>query len=339
MNMGIIPLIPSSSLIGMRELLFKYGLDPEQIATKTQCPREALTNPALLISTDVIYRFLQESIAATENPFLLLELANHQGWHILLPLLDAFSQAKTLHQLLTTMDSSLEQFTQVIYSYITEEKNGISFCYDIRQSLGIDDDESRNTMPIIELGMAISVVECQRLIGEHWRPHHTQFMHSAPKNRTSLEKVFGKNLHFNQDRNSIFISNEDCDTAIPKDWLRLRLSQSTQRHDSLESIPLTLQVDRSIRLIFTERCCTIDDIAHYFHIPSRTLQHRLKKEGTHYQAILDQIRIDLARYYLKSSNLSVTAIAERLHFSETAVFSRFFKNKMKLSPLRYRKTS
>lgn len=338
MTIAPILLQPSSALMGIEKLLIDHGVEPQDLADKVQCPIEALSNPALLISTISTYAFLKESIKATKNPFLLLELAKHQGWHILLPLLSEFSRAKTLRDLLVTMDESLEVFTQAIYSYIAQEDNGITFCYDIRPSLVIDSEGSRNTMPIIELGMAISTIECQRLIGEDWRPQYVQFMHSAPKNKASLEKIFGKNLHFNQDRNAIFISDEECSTPVPKDWLQRHLSQSTGRHEALETIPFTLQVDRSIRLIFTERCCTIEDIAEYFRIPARTLQHRLKQEGSHYQAILDQIRIDLAIYYLKNSNLTITAIAERLHFSETAVFSRFFKSKMNITPLRYKKS-
>jgi len=43
----------------------------------------------------------------------------------------------------------------------------------------------------------------------------------------------------------------------------------------------------------------------------------------------------LARHYLSKSELSITAIAERLHFADTAALSNFFKSRVSHSPREY----
>ena len=70
-------------------------------------------------------------------------------------------------------------------------------------------------------------------------------------------------------------------------------------------------------------------------VKPRTLQYRLKYNQSSYQALYDAARLDLARHYLKKSDLSIAAVSERLHFKDCAAFSRFFKARMGHTPRAY----
>jgi len=54
---------------------------------------------------------------------------------------------------------------------------------------------------------------------------------------------------------------------------------------------------------------------------------------------INQMLVNESAWLLKSTNLSVAAIADRLHFAETASFARFFYRLKGVTPTQYRKSS
>ena len=77
---------------------------------------------------------------------------------------------------------------------------------------------------------------------------------------------------------------------------------------------------------------SLDRLASELGLSRATLQHRLKAEGTSFEAILDGLRQRLARRYLRNDNYSVKKTAYMLGFSDPAAFSRAFKRWTGQSP-------
>ncbi|MDP5171705.1 MAG: helix-turn-helix transcriptional regulator [Bacteroidia bacterium] len=76
----------------------------------------------------------------------------------------------------------------------------------------------------------------------------------------------------------------------------------------------------------------IEFVADHFSMSVRSLQMKLKAEGTSYQKLLNNIRKDLAIAYLQERKVSKGEIAHLLGFSEISVFSRTFKKWTGKSP-------
>jgi len=214
----MLPEIPCSSLIGMRQILEQRGLDADAIAKEADFPPEALDNEALLVSINDINKFFEQTIERTNDRFLLLELAKYQGWYILFLLLGSLSRSKSLGELLQVLTSSLELYTPAISCYIHDGTEGIWFGYEIRQNFLEEGRIPSKIMQITELGMVINIMEIQQLLGRFWYSTYVQFMHAPPDNRHPLEEVFGINLHFNQDRNAIYLARDEVNTPIPDGW-------------------------------------------------------------------------------------------------------------------------
>lgn len=84
----------------------------------------------------------------------------------------------------------------------------------------------------------------------------------------------------------------------------------------------------SINEIIISSSCSVmqlDEVAKKLHIGPRTLQRKLHRKGTTFQAIRDESRANLAKAYLLNTNLSMDQIADRVGFSETTHFRRGFK--------------
>ncbi|MEH6607661.1 MAG: AraC family transcriptional regulator ligand-binding domain-containing protein [Pseudomonadales bacterium] len=80
---------------------------------------------------------------------------------------------------------------------------------------------------------------------------------------------------------------------------------------------------------------TATDVAQTLECTTRTLRRKLSNDGTNYQAILNEIRSEIAKDYLKSS-LPIEKISEMLGFSEASAFSNAFKTWESISPKDYR---
>ncbi len=80
-------------------------------------------------------------------------------------------------------------------------------------------------------------------------------------------------------------------------------------------------------------------VAEALHISNRTLQRKLKDEGTSFSELLQDTRTQLARKYLGRGSRSVVETAYLLGFSEPSTFSRAFKRWTGMAPAEYREQS
>ena len=80
----------------------------------------------------------------------------------------------------------------------------------------------------------------------------------------------------------------------------------------------------------------LEQVANDLAVSPRTLRRRLAAEGTKFQKVLDEVRLDMAQEYLAISTLPVGTIAELLGFSHQANFGHAFKRWCGLSPRQYR---
>lgn len=94
-------------------------------------------------------------------------------------------------------------------------------------------------------------------------------------------------------------------------------------------------VDRLVQALpdgVPEQCA----IASALHMSNRTLQRKLREEGTSFSDLLQDTRLSLARKYLRDQRRSVVESAYLLGFSEPSTFSRAFKRWTGSAPADYR---
>jgi AraC-like DNA-binding protein len=77
-------------------------------------------------------------------------------------------------------------------------------------------------------------------------------------------------------------------------------------------------------------------VAKQLNISGRVLRRHLAEEGSSFRQITQQVREELARQYLQREELSVQEVAGLLGYSETAAFSRSFKQWTGVSPVEFR---
>ncbi len=83
---------------------------------------------------------------------------------------------------------------------------------------------------------------------------------------------------------------------------------------------------------------TVENAAKRLGMSIRTLQRQLQMEGSSFVNLLHETRRELARQYIKNTEMELTEIAFLLGFSELSTFSRSFKKWTGKSPALYRRS-
>ncbi|NOH80406.1 helix-turn-helix transcriptional regulator [Vibrio sp. RE86] len=73
-------------------------------------------------------------------------------------------------------------------------------------------------------------------------------------------------------------------------------------------------------------------------INTRTLQRKLEAEGVVYQNFIEDLVMERIKQLLINSELSITEVASKMGYSDSAHFTRAFKRTMKMTPSQYRKS-
>ena len=157
-------------------------------------------------------------------------------------------------------------------------------------------------------------------------PLRVEFPYPEPVNTHQLKKLFGPNLTFDAPH-LVF--------TFPRDVLDLRLTTANPAlnvmHCEYADGQLREQVDKSqqaqvYRLVYESltqgTSLTLEMVAETLRKSRRSLQNALKKEGTHFSAIQDECRRELARNLLIHSPRSLKYISTLLGFHEPSSFHK-----------------
>jgi AraC-like DNA-binding protein len=98
------------------------------------------------------------------------------------------------------------------------------------------------------------------------------------------------------------------------------------------------QVYRGMRRLMLENRHSGDDLAQMLSMHRRTLNRRLKAEGTTFQRVLDEVRFDIARDLLSNSNAHLDDIAATLGYAAVTPFMRTFRRWSGTTPGQWRRS-
>jgi AraC-like DNA-binding protein len=208
----------------------------------------------------------------------------------------------------------------------------------------VGDATFRAPSAAIEFGFAQLVLLVRRATGRPVVPLEVRLQHARPAELSQHRPLFGENLHFGAERDEIAFDRPTL--ALPVVSADAALGELVHAHARalLERLPpatssLTARVRRVLVEGLPEAAPSIDAAAAALAIAKRTLQRRLRDEGTTFELIADDVRKSLAERYLKEQRLGVQETAFLLGYSEVSAFQRAFLRWTGLSPSRWREKS
>lgn len=167
------------------------------------------------------------------------------------------------------------------------------------------------------------------------------FANSRPADVTTLVDEFGtSNLAFDQPLNGFSFEKRFLEQPVKTGDAALYSFLEEHALAALASRPksddLIDRLRQGIRDALKQGEPNIERIATRLALSGRTLQRRLSDLGTSFQAVLDDVRFDLARAYLRDARLDITQVAYLLGYSELRAFDRAFKRWANITPRDWR---
>lgn len=163
-----------------------------------------------------------------------------------------------------------------------------------------------------------------------WRPVAVTFaLPSRSGEAESLEAVYGVRPRFGADRHSMQFDGPTLALPIvgarPDRQVMLRAYVETLMDDLGLEVGLSEVVCRQLVTSLAHGDARQTSIARALGMSARTLSRRLHAEGTTLGALLERVRRELARRYLRDESLAVYEVAFLLGYREPSTFFRAFK--------------
>ena len=195
-------------------------------------------------------------------------------------------------------------------------------------------DRTQWPRAIAELSIANYVHLARTWTGRPFVPREVRFQHARPRDTRELERFFGCKLRFDQRDNALVVSREALDTPFATSEPELGAYLESTAAARLAQLPAPSLLDEVRAAIGDELRhgeVDIERVARRVGVTPRSLQRRLRDEGTSYRELVDAIRhrraVDLIQRGVPFGD-----IAEHLGFSEARAFRRAFRRWTGLVP-------
>lgn len=219
---------------------------------------------------------------------------------------------------------------------VKTQKNGAQ----LRLSLAPNFNEGRSKPVtktlLIELLLLICHRFCSWLVGQVIPLTKVCLNYAKPDHFQEYRLMFPSDCEFNSDDNALVFDAHYLDLSVVR--------HADDFASYLQEIPLPWFKKQSFFGPWTaqvmgllEKESDIDKVASQLNITSRTLRRKLTKEGSSFQQLKDQARRDHAISLFDHHELTIAEIALQVGFTESATFSRAFKQWTGVCPSSYRK--
>jgi AraC-like DNA-binding protein len=194
-----------------------------------------------------------------------------------------------------------------------------------------------------EMFMGLVVRYLRELTDSELRPTAVVFAHAAPSDTSQLEAYFGAPLEWNRGENHVELPPDLLDRPVVSRDAMLFSVLDEQANQLLAARPAKTdglaKIRAAVRAALEDGQPELASVARAVRMSARTLQRRLKDEGTSFQDVVDGIREELATVHMADPKYTLGEVAYLLGFSEISAFSRAFKRWTGMTPSDWRDRS
>jgi AraC-like DNA-binding protein len=186
-----------------------------------------------------------------------------------------------------------------------------------------------------ECAMAEIVLGARRLTGQELVPVAVHFRHPEPADTREHSALFRAPLRFAARHCEVEFTDAALATPLPNanETYRAFFQQHVER--ALARLPgksgVASDVRAAARAALASGDCTLAGTARALGVSVRTMQRRLRADGTSFGALVDALRRELASEYL-AQHVPVQQIAWLLGYGEASAFHHAFKRWTGMTP-------
>jgi AraC-like DNA-binding protein len=323
----------ASFLLPIAQALRVYGVDPMQVFEDVAVDPAIVINADRRIPSEQLFELLRHCVELTGDEAFGLVAADSLQPQMLHSLGLAWLASDTVYDGL----KRLVRFGQLVntHAVLSLQERG-EFVYMYRHTPA----PAANYTPVAaDYAMGVIIRMSHLTLGEYLAPVSVQLQRPQPAQAERWEQALSSRVVFDGDVDFLQFSLSDIteplltgDPALARindDQTELYLAGFLSRQTAREVVEKIVEH-------LPDGPPSQDRIASQLHVSNRTLQRKLKEEGTTFLDLLQDTRLQLARTYLHQPGKSIVEIAYQLGFSEPSTFSRAFKRWTGKAPADYR---
>jgi len=223
---------------------------------------------------------------------------------------------------------------QRVSRYSTIQNEGVHIGYRAGKAVTISFDylgvSRRLDRHQIECFITLLVRICRKLSGLSLVPSRVRLMHHRSRMPSEFVPLFGTHVAFTCDADEVAypgsMARTPCVNADPYlNALLVKYCDEAIAQRRKRPATWQLKVENAIVPLLPHGQARIGAIAAELGVSRRTLARRLAAEGLTFRKVLDDLRFDLTKRYLREEDLPISQIAWLLGYRETSALNHAFK--------------
>lgn len=323
------PLMSSHFLSHFDELVTEYGGNPIALLSECGLPESLLSVAETLLPTATHMRLLDTAARRVGDPLFAIKLSRRQSVYFLGPLTAMLSNENKVSDAMDVYNSHLNLRVQGVKTMLREEE-GTAYV-DVSSTI----PAITNSHSFHYEAVTLKCNLMRWLCGNDWRPRAIYFPQAAETNELYYSRLLGGPVGCDTGR--LCLSFDAAYLHQP-----LTLTTESTRHE-LQKVMQRLSYHSTsqqarflIQSLLASAKCDTDYVAFTLGLSRRSLQRRLREEGTSFQRLMDSVRMEQAKSYLLNDYYRLSDISDMLGFQDAAVFSRSFKRWLNMTPREWR---
>jgi AraC-like DNA-binding protein len=312
-------IVRADALRGFRELVVELGGDGEALLSAAGIAPAALDDGDCYISFRAVIDVVECAAAALKCPDFGMRMARRTGVDMLGPIAVAVRNAATAREAFAVTQ-------RFMHFHNPSARLDMARFDAVNDFIGVSLVMRRppRYAQVIERGVARSHAFLTMACGEVYRPAQVWFAHEPVSPLAVYRDVFGVTPSFGMAESGLIVPRALLDTMRPdaNPQLRRMAEHFLEVVTPAATEAFEPHARAMIARLMRDGACTSTELADAFAMHERTLQRRLKAEGTSFDAIRDEVRRELAQTHLAQRNVPLSHIAEMLGYAEASAFTR-----------------
>ena len=310
-------MIRGTSLTGYPALVSQLGADPETLLSRAGISRSDVGRFDAFFTYLAFIDAVESAAAATGTPSFGRRLGERQGIEILGPVGVAARTSATVADALAIFEQYLGAYSPAI-SVALHNETDMAF---LEFKILIPHPPARSQAVELSLGVMLRVLRF--LFGAGYAPTVVHLPHAPLSPRAEYLQYFSCTPRFESRRAGMAFPIEDLDRPLARDEIAHRvmleyLDTVVDRHRPA----MASSIRELIRQLLPAGAATVPVIADQCRLHPKTLRRRLVAEGTNFNAVVDDVRRELAQQYLRDTDMTLAHLARELGYAEQSVLSR-----------------
>jgi AraC-like DNA-binding protein len=236
---------------------------------------------------------------------------------------------------------SLGEALQRVTRYCSIQNEGVRLSYqrgeDVTLALKYENVRRLSDRHQMECFVTLVVRGCRQLTGRHLLPTRIELAHRRSVVPSEIRHFFGCEVVFGGEADEIHFSFDTAQLPIASADMHLNKLLIKYCEEALSKRRLVaknwrLSVENLLAQLLPHGQATLSEVSRRLGVTERTLMRRLEAEGLTFSGVLDDLRFELAKRYLKEPQLPISRTAWLVGYRDPSAFCHAFKRRSGQSP-------